>query len=152
MTNIDITRRAMLGGLAASAVPGAAVAVPAVEPECPYERVRRLSSELSDAMNDYQNGKWQAIIMPSKYTEYSICFGVIHRHQHPETRLRMAIANAKEALRDLTGKEPFDASIIGDRHNVVAVGVLPDYQTELRWFYDSDEPLLPGHWRRSARA
>jgi hypothetical protein len=140
MTTIDITRRALLGGLASSAVPGLASAhLP--NQEHPHERVDRLSNELAEAMDDYMGGKFHALVYPS--SQGTICYRKTERLRlDPTVELRSAIGSVKMAMLHLTGKMPEDFSQIDDRRSVVALAVLPDHKTELRWFFDSAAPLL----------
>lgn len=141
MTYIDISRRALLGALGAAALPATGASASHPDIEEPHERTRRLADELSDALNHYDGGRWQAIVYPSQYGEsYSVGFGLIKAYQDPRHRIRVAIGEIKSAMRALTGTEPFNASTMDELHCVVALGVLPEHSTKLRWFFDDEEP------------
>lgn len=146
MTIIDtsISRRALLGGIACAAVPAAAGAseIQIAGSEHPKARVRRLTEELSDALNFYENGRWGAKVYPSNVYSYPIIIDVIPDFADARWRLSVAMAEAKKALFDITGTWPVDASRVDDQHSVVAFGVLPEHRTELKWYYEDDEPLF----------
>ncbi|QHJ77683.1 MAG: hypothetical protein [Bacteriophage sp.] len=42
--------------------------------ETPLDRVNRLSEELSDALNNYADGRFHAVVYPSSYAKWPIAF------------------------------------------------------------------------------
>jgi len=149
MTMIDITRRSLLGGLAASAVPAPAIGAGTIVPagnvnlhEDPCTKVERLAHELSDALDDYHGGKFHALAYPSSAGGEVYFRKTELPRVDPKDELRVAIGRVKMAMLHLTGKMPGDFSKIDDRHSVVALAVLPEYMTMLKWFYDDGGSLL----------
>ena len=69
----NITRRSILK---ATSLIGATLALPATAKatETPLDRVTRLSEELADALNDYANAKFHAVVYPSNDTEWPVAF------------------------------------------------------------------------------
>lgn len=97
MTNrLDLTRRSMLGGMAAIATPSIAIASPCSEN--PVDRVERLSWELADALNAYQGGNFHAVVFPAQATEFAVTFVTNSpRIPSPEARLASAVKEVKSA-------------------------------------------------------
>jgi hypothetical protein len=142
MTNIDITRRALLGGLASAGAVSAPAVVSAAVAECPYEKVHRLTAELSEALRYYRDGRWMAQVLPAEMSGAAVMLQPIQWMYDPAFRLSTATAEAKQAMFMLTGQRPYDATVIDGRRHVVAFGVLPEFKTKLRWFFDDDQPLF----------
>jgi hypothetical protein len=88
------SRRTFLAGLAAAGtaatLPAAANAEaggktsrlpqPIPDTEHPWIKARRLADELSSVLNEVDDGKWFAMIYPSKHTSFSVMFGDIRSH------------------------------------------------------------------------
>ncbi len=95
-----VSRRALLAA-AGTAVASGALSVPYVNAAHTYgsetitDRLDRLTSELAEAMSEYQGGKYTAIVEPAG----DVSFVAIDRS--PEDRLRHATTEIRAAMGDL---------------------------------------------------
>jgi hypothetical protein len=118
MTMIILSRRAALAGLASLSVPaGAAAAVP--EQETPRsqkeiaERVHSLASELSELLNDLDDGQWEVRAKP--LFRGAVNYDIQPVYLPPRIRLEQGLAITRCALNEL---RPGDWRVMHD----VAVG------------------------------
>lgn len=147
---IEISRRAMLGGMAALTAPAAAMAAAPAPEETITDRIERLSMELADALSEYQDGAFHAQVFPSKRTQWPV--NLIKSPRNRMDLLNFRLAALKQVLRDAYGIEPRDHSLIQDNQVVVVLTVLAEDAATVKWFIDDGAPLLPadaGNWPRS---
>lgn len=117
-----ITRRTMLGGMAAIAAPVSALA--AAPDESITDRVERLSTELSEALNEYQDGNWHALVFPSAQTELPVTIS-----RSPRTRMESVywcLSALKSAIRNAYGFEARDHSKLREDCAVICMTLLPE--------------------------
>lgn len=90
----SITRRAIVRAFpaltAAVSIPAAAMALPT---EDINDKVRRLTEELSVALNEYADGKFHAVVYPSEATEY----GILYVHTASSQRIDDEVRRRTEA-------------------------------------------------------
>lgn len=68
---LPVTRRRALTGLAGLAA-GSAVASPALA-ETPMERLERLTNELAEALVEWTDGQFMAVVYPANHSEFPSC-------------------------------------------------------------------------------
>lgn len=73
MANVaNTTRRSILK--AASVIGASLLTTTADASETPLDRVNRLSEELAEALNNYADGRFHAVVYPSSYAKWPIAF------------------------------------------------------------------------------
>lgn len=93
---LNISRRAVLRGMAAisaTGASGAALAAPGTQtPELPIERCRRLADELAIALDELaeQGTFWVARVLPAHMAEYPVTFEDINTRRDPVERYSRA--------------------------------------------------------------
>ena len=70
--------------------------------ELPVERVNRLASELSHALNDYSYGECHAEIYPSRQREFAIAIKFPMPELSLDTQLDICVANLKNVLAQMS--------------------------------------------------
>ncbi|MGO6699904.1 hypothetical protein ACCS33_10665 [Rhizobium ruizarguesonis] len=65
----SVSRRVLLRSVAASAAIAVPVAAPAAEVEKPLEKLCRLGHEMGAALDEYQDGSFDAIITPARFNK-----------------------------------------------------------------------------------
>jgi len=111
-----ITRRGMLKGIAISgavAVPAAAAAVTPSE-ELPIEAFERLSTEMSEVLNQYLDGRFYARIYPSEYHECNIILMSIAAEQK-KASLDEQLTDCVKQLRGILAKMHPAATVSAQR-------------------------------------
>lgn len=68
----NTTRRSILK--AASVIGASLLTTTADASETPLDRVNRLSEELAEALNNYADGRFHAVVYPSSYAKWPIAF------------------------------------------------------------------------------
>lgn len=68
----NTTRRSILK--AASVIGASLLPTTADASETPLDRVNRLSEELAEALNNYADGRFHAVVYPSSYAKWPIAF------------------------------------------------------------------------------
>lgn len=69
---VNTTRRSILK--AASVIGASLLTTTADASETPLDRVNRLSEELAEALNNYADGRFHAVVYPSSYAKWPIAF------------------------------------------------------------------------------
>lgn len=95
MATANLTRRGVLGNIviAASAVASAPTGAAAFPVEEINDKVRRLTEELSVALNEYSDGKFHAVIYPSEANEH----GILYVHTASSQRIDDEVRRRTEA-------------------------------------------------------
>lgn len=110
-----ITRRKILKGFAASSVVAVpAIATAATPDELPIEAFERLSTEMSDVLNHYLDGRFYARIYPSDYHECNIILMSIAAEQR-KASLDEQLTNCVKQLRGILAEMHPAATVSAQR-------------------------------------
>jgi hypothetical protein len=98
------TRRAFLKSAPLAAVAVSAPAMAIAIHETPEEKVRRLSDELSNALTDYDGGRWYAMIYPPESHPYPKGLGIINLDETQERKVHRLFLNLQYEMSLLPGR------------------------------------------------
>ena len=94
----NTTRRAFLQGAPIAASVLANPALAGIDAELPVEKINRLGRELAIALNEYDAGRWHAVVYPSDKHEFAVGFVVTDVQIPPLVALKNQIQLTKEAM------------------------------------------------------
>jgi hypothetical protein len=161
-----LTRRVLLSATPAALAAASLPAIDATPEEVPVDRVNRLAAELAEALDEWQDGRWMARVMPeSKGIGYPVMFESLtaqednskRRTEHLNELLQLMNAHAEAmdaydkcedvAWNDNSVREAIDSRISETRNallvhrckNMSEVQMKVAFMSTCKSFYDWDD-------------